>query len=166
MVYSLLTRLERAGFIEPVEQHEPGTRKAKYYQVSEDLFRMWWQYRFDSERQVQRVVQFLAVVYAKKELDKLETDLRSLLTEDENHKTLKEESIRQGLAYTNKANEFQKTENFSRLMEIIDPAAKPTVKPETSKTKIQKLTEAIKAPQGIYQGSNRISQTSNRRWKS
>jgi len=105
-VYSLLTRLERTGFIEPVEQHEPGTRKGKYYQVSEDLFRMWWQYRFDSERQVQRVVQFLAVVYRKKELGKLETNLRSLLVENENHNALKEESIRQGLEYAIKAIEF------------------------------------------------------------
>ena len=146
VVYSLLTRLERAGFIEPVEQHEPGTRKGKYFQVSEDLFRMWWQYRFDSERQVQRVVQFLAVVYAKKELGKLETDLRNLLTENENHKTLKEESIRQGLEYTIKAIEFQQTNNFPRLLEVIGPAVKPMDKSEARKTKIQKLAEAIKAP--------------------
>ncbi len=146
VVYSLLTRLERAGFIEPVEQHEPGTRKGKYYQVSEDLFRMWWQYRFDSERQVQRVVQFLAVVYGKKELRKLETDFQTLLTVNENHKNLKAESIRQGLEYTIKAIEFQKTDNFPQLLEIASPTFKPMDKLEPGKTNIQKLAEAIKAP--------------------
>jgi cytochrome c-type biogenesis protein CcmH/NrfG len=65
--YSLITRLERAGFIEPVDSSGRSARSGKPYQVSEDLFRMWWQYRFDSEQLVRKVVQFLAFMYESDE---------------------------------------------------------------------------------------------------
>jgi tetratricopeptide (TPR) repeat protein len=71
VAYSLLTRLERAGFIEPVDLSGGRTRSGKLYQVSEDLFRMWWQYRFDSQRLVRKVVEFLAIIYETSELHKI-----------------------------------------------------------------------------------------------
>ena len=83
VAYSLITRLERAGFIEPVELSGGGARSGKPYQVSEDLFRMWWQYRFDSQRLVRKVVEFLAIICEAQELHNIEqTFLQRLQTGD------------------------------------------------------------------------------------
>ena len=76
VTYSLITRMERAGFIEPVDYLGEQRKQAKPYQVAEDLFRMWWQYRFDAEQLVRKVVHFLAYVYKREELREIHRTLK------------------------------------------------------------------------------------------
>ncbi len=68
-VYSLLARLRKAGFIEAVEWAARPGRRGNHYQVAEDLLRMWWQYRFDQQSLVRKIVEFLTLVYDRDELE-------------------------------------------------------------------------------------------------
>jgi tetratricopeptide (TPR) repeat protein len=114
-VYSLLARLRRAGFIELVDPTPGSSRRGKHYQVAEDLFRMWWQYRFDQERLVRKVVEFLAIIYERTELEQFHrtfSDWCSGTSECQ----FKRNQVELARSYTSSALEFQESGRYRTLI--------------------------------------------------
>lgn len=111
MVYSLLARLRRAGFIEAVEWNARPGRRGNHYQVAEDLLRMWWQFRFDQQSLVKKVVEFLAVVYSRKELEGIRSTYRKWV-DSPSGCDFDSSLVNTGLSYTNAALELHGSDHF------------------------------------------------------
>ena len=77
-VSEIVGRLLAHGALAPAG---PTRRRGNRYTVSDDLLRLWYQYRFgDGDGTIRRVVAFLALWYERDELDDLLVDARQRLT--------------------------------------------------------------------------------------